>query len=178
MNFFLLLLQVTALLTSQAPGKQPNCAGMSGAAVPRTPPAFADAAEAAEQGDFAEAHQQFSLALLEFSADAEVLFFDGSRSDLPLVQRFTDKLSVCRGEGAGRKCEPAAMARRDVLSLKPELLRWGAYLSCRAGENDKGMTLLKMSWRDWADQTSVDDAALLRRAADKDPASENKGIEN
>ena len=171
MNFFLLLLQVTALLTSQGPGKQPNCAGMSGAAVPGTSPAFVDAAEAAEQGDFAEAHQQFSLALLELSADAEVLFFDGSRSDLAEVQRFTDKLSACRGEGAGHKCEPAAVARRDVFSLRPELLRWGAYLSCRAGENDKGLTLLKMSWRDWADQTSVDDAAFLRQAADEEPAN-------
>ena len=169
MNFFLLLFQVTALLTSQGPGDQPVCAHMSGADFSDAPPAFADAASAAEQGDFTQAYEEFSLAVVELSADAEVLFFDGSRDDLAQVQRFKDKHSVCREEGTSRKCEPTVVARRDVLSLKPELLRWGAYLSCRAGENSKGLTLLKMSWRDWADQSSVDDAALLLQAAGKEP---------
>ncbi len=161
MNVLILLLQATALLAPPGTGEVDLCAHMSGAGFSGAPPAFAAVAEATEKDDFKGASKEFLRALKKFSIDAEQLFFNGGRTDLKKVARFYERYSVCRGKGAGVKCKPGAVARRDVLSLRPDLLRWGAYLACRAEDNEGAVILLKTAWRDWADKDSREDAARL-----------------
>ena len=114
-------------------GESPSagvCEFMSVREPPREAESFVGARMAQEKGDFKGALRMFRKRTRELSQRAEDLLFNGSAEGRTQAEMFLDTRLFAE--------DGPVVARRDVVTLRPNLWRWGIYLSCRSKELDVG----------------------------------------
>lgn len=117
------------------------------------PSEFQGAGDEAAGGNFAAAFKSFHATATALSSDVESLFSEGTPEAVQEARGFLDE-KVNQGKGV-------LHLRGDRFTLGAASFGWGAYLACRAGEREKGLTLLKSGWRDWAEKELRTSAAFL-----------------
>ncbi len=149
-------------------GESPNpgvCEFMSVREPPKEAESFVGARMAQEKGDYSGALRMFRKRTRELSQRAEDLLFDGSFEGRAQGEIFlSTKLFAEDGP---------VVARRDVVTLRPNLWRWGIYLSCRSKELEAGRGFAQRLWRDYAASDADSHLVLLSVAVGK-PASLKK----
>lgn len=120
---------------------------------------FGEATAAATAGKHAEAAQAFMEVSASLSNQAEALFFNGEVTGVDESRKFMDRYV--------KPADGPLKVRGDRFTLSAQLLGWGAYLTCKAGETDQGVVLLKSGWRDWGKEGLLTDVALLYLANGK-----------
>jgi len=136
-----------------APAVLDVCLFMRGAAPIPEVPALKAAQEALAAGDAVRALQAFRNSADGLEAEAQRLFFDAVGEDSAQARTFLD-------EQVNGKSGILAI-RGDRFTLRPEVLSFGAWLSCRTRDASFGKALLKSGWRDFADVGFRTDAVFL-----------------
>ena len=149
-----LLMAAVLLMPPKGTDQAPDlCEFMWMSSADEIPAEFQSAREAADAGDFGTAFKAFYDTATALSSDVRKLFVESTPESVTEARTFLDD-KVKGGKGV-------LHLRGDRLTLSAASFGWGAYLACRANECEKGLTLLKSGWRDWAEKELRTSAAFL-----------------